>query len=377
MQRSGEQLFPSKETVMQTLSFPSLRAVLAASACLALPAFATPTYTLTVVEPGSTNCGPTSINDQGMIAGACGNDAVVWRNGVRVTLGRLDKGTSANATYVNANGVAVGDGDTGDGRPLGWVSTSSGLYNFFSNNGGNTRTHFITDNGTIAGKYVTGFSGQPWIGAIWTPNPKDPRKYNLFNLPSVPPGNDGTYTGQTEAGAFNHSLQAAGWVGNSTFGQHAAFWNNDAAHTLVDLGTLPGSWTSLAYGINDLGQVVGESLPPSARVPALWNNDAAHTASALPYPAGDNLGVAQGINNLGHVIGWTGVGNPGVNWDVYSSHYVVWRDGTVYDLTSVLDPVTGAGCTVTSANGINNAGQIVGFATCNGAINTMVVLTPQ
>ncbi|QSQ26745.1 hypothetical protein JY651_18250 [Pyxidicoccus parkwayensis] len=300
----------------------------------------------------------------------------MWRNGARVTLGRLSRGTYANATSANSKGVAVGDGDTGDGRPLGWVSTSSGLYNFFSNNGGNTRPLLIAENGSIAGYYTKSLSGDAssWHGAIWTPDPKDARKYRMVDLPALP-GIDPSSTSAVPQ-AFNASLQAAGYASNDVIGQHAAFWNNDSAHTIVDLGTLPGDWTSVAWAINDLGQVVGESHPPSAIIPVLWNNDAAHTPSALPFPAGDNFASAKAINNLGHIIGWAGHGEPGVSWDVYDSHPVVWRDGTVYDLTSVLDPVTGAGCTVTAALSINNAGQIAGYANCNGVVSA-VVFTPR
>lgn len=59
---------------------------------------------------------------------------------------------------------------------------------------------------------------------------------------------------------------------------------------------------------------------------------------------------------------------------MYSSYPVVYRDGTVYDLTSLLAP--GGGCTATSAVSINNAGQIAGYANCNGGVSA-VVFTPQ
>jgi len=174
--------------------------------------------------------------------------------------------------------------------------------------------------------------------------------------------------------AFNQGGQATGWATNDQIGQHGAFWNNDAAHTIVDLGVFPSDWSSLAWGINDLGQVVGESHPPFGNRAVLWNNDAAHTVSELPLLPGDNYGSASHINNLGQVIGYSAYDVPGT-WSVGPSRYVVWRDGGVYDLQSVLDPVTGAGWTITSAAGLNNLGQVVGTGTYNGVV-AVFVMTP-
>ena len=163
-----------------------------------------------------------------------------------------------------------------------------------------------------------------------------------------------------------------GWVQNSLFGQRGAFWNNDSKHTPSLLQPFADDWSSLAWGINDLGKVVGESHPPFSSRPVLWDNDGTHTPVKLPLLPGDNYGSASAINNLGHVIGSSAYSTPGT-WNVGPSRFVVWRDGGVFELQSLLDPV--AGWTLTSVSGINNLGEIVGFGSHN-AQPTPFLMTP-
>jgi uncharacterized membrane protein len=349
-----------------------LAAIAASLASAAGAAVAAPQYTITAI--GGEGCAPEAINDSSIISGTCDGTAVVWKNGVATSLGRLVGGTYSEAKSANAQGVVAGDGDTGNSRPQGWVSTPTGLYNFFSNNGGNTHVLFIGDNGFIGGYYTKSLSGNTssWKGSIWTPDSKV--RYRQLDLPVLPGGVNPKASSSVPA-AFNQLGQAAGYATNDVIGQHAAFWNNDGAHSVIDLGVLPGGWTSIAWGMNNLGQVVGESHPGAGSRAVLWNNDPAHTATELLPLPGDNYGVAQEINDAGQVLGFSAYATPGT-WNVGPSRYVVWADGVAYDLNTVLDPVTGAGWTVTSAMALNNLGQIVGTGTLNGQLKAFV-MTPK
>ncbi|HEX3097825.1 MAG TPA: hypothetical protein VHQ02_08910 [Usitatibacter sp.] len=332
------------------------------------------TYSIAPVAPG--NCAPASINDVSSVAGSCDGTAVVWVGGTAKNLGRLAGGTFSDAAYINSLGVAVGDGDTGNGRPQSWVTAASGLNNFFPNNGGNTHALFIGENGYIGGYYTKSLSGgvSGWHGAIWVQDPKDPTRYRETDLPILPGGVNSKFSGAVPQ-AFNQLGQAAGYGQNDQIGQHAVFWNNDAKHSIVDLGVFGSDLSSLGLGINDAGQAVGESHPPFGSRPILWNDDAAHTAIELPLLPGDNYGSAHSINNLGQILGTSSYATPGT-WNVLSTRNVIWRDGGVYDLQSLLDPVTGAGWTLTYVAGMNNLGQIVGIGLDNGT-SAVFVMTPQ
>jgi uncharacterized membrane protein len=167
------------------------------------------------------------------------------------------------------------------------------------------------------------------------------------------------------ATAANQSIQVVGWVQSSLFGQMGAFWNNDAKHTLSLLAPFPGDWSSVAWGMNNLGLAVGESHPPFGSRPVLWNNDPLHAPVDLPLLPGDNYGVATAVNDLGQIIGSSAYNTPGA-WSVGPSQPVLWRDGGVFDLQSLLDPVSGEGWIITGASAINELGQIVGSGSHNG-----------
>jgi uncharacterized membrane protein len=326
--------------------------------------------------PSGYSCWPTKLNDRGDVAAACAalvanttttnvlNEAGVWRNGTASLLGLLN-GEETYATSINNLGAVTG---TGGNIPQGWVTTATPgvLLNFFPNSG-NTRTVFIGDTGWIGGYYI---KGTAWKAAIWTPDSKG--RYRVTDLPFLPGGINSKFTFAI-ANAFNQSGQGAGYAQTDQIGQHAVFWNNDAAHSIVDLGVVPGDWASWAYGMNDLGQVVGVGNSPVVGLhPVVWNNDAARTPVALPLLPGDTSGSAYGISNAGHVIGISMYLAPGTREAPNTPRRsVVWRDGGVFELTSLLD----AGWTDISAAAINSLGQIAAYGTFNGAPRN-VILTP-
>lgn len=327
------------------------------------------------IPAGYDETGAAQINDQGYVAGSASRlngdpVATIWKDGTVKALGKLKDGTYSTATAINSKGVAVGDGDDGDGRPLGWITSGSSLVNFFSNNGGNTRPIAITDSGVVAGYVVKGFTS-PWRGAIWKIDAKDPRKSTMTTLP-VLPGAD-PVNAQAISWAFNKSLQGAGWSDGPTgTGQRAVFWNNDVAHTAVNLGVFGNDWTSEASGINDLGQVVGTSHPPFGNRAVLWHNDAAHTIFELPLLPGHNFGSARLINNAGTIIGWSGYDEPGT-WNSSDQRMVIWVEGVPYDLVSLVDQATANGWTVVDVSSINNLGQMTATAMRDGMFKAVVL----
>lgn len=79
---------------------------------------------------------------------------------------------------------------------------------------------------------------------------------------------------------------------------------NAATYAYTDLGTLGGT-SSYARGINDVGQIVGEShITGDILHSTLWNGA---TAIDLAPALGPPTSSASGINSAGHTVGSRGI----------------------------------------------------------------------
>ena len=120
-------------------------------------------------------------------------------------------------------------------------------------------------------------------------------------------------------------------------------------YTFTDLGTLGGT-NSIAYGINDVGQVVGYATTSSGTAHAtLWDSGAPTDLGTL---RGTNSN-AYGINDAGQVAGYSQtLGDAAL-------HATLWSGGTTTDLGTF-------GGTYSYANSINDAGQVAGLGYTSG-----------
>jgi probable HAF family extracellular repeat protein len=135
---------------------------------------------------------------------------------------------------------------------------------------------------------------------------------------------------------------------------------NDGIYDLSDLGALPGSSSSL-NGFNQFGWACGEALFGSpSYVGAFLFRD--RTATMLGNLGSDGS-YGWGLNDLGDVVGES-------NSDSYRAF--LWREGVMYDLNSCID--TNSGWVLVSAQAINNAGQIVGMGRmANGSYHAFLL----
>ncbi len=172
----------------------------------------------------------------------------------------------------------------------------------------------------------------------------------------------GTLGGDSsEALAVNN----AGWIVGASAPAH-----DDPPHafvaiagTLHDLGTLGGD-TSIARDINDNGQVVGVARNGAGQLHAfLYQLDAGGNVTSRTDlgELGGGYSTANAINNAGQVVG------------VSDARAFLWEQGAMMDLNTLLPP--GSAWTLTRADGINDAGQIVGQGWINGQRHAFL-LTP-
>ena len=150
-----------------------------------------------------------------------------------------------------------------------------------------------------------------------------------------------------------------------------SIWRNGK---MTALPTLPGGHNAQAYGLNDLGQVIGFSetgvkdpncgtLMPFQLFryeAALWEpNGKVRKLSPLP---GDAVGFAFGINNLGQAVGTSSLCANSSLPPVapHGTHAVLWeRDGSAIDLGNLGSSDPNA---LDVANSINNFGEVAGDA---------------
>ena len=120
------------------------------------------------------------------------------------------------------------------------------------------------------------------------------------------------------------------------------------AYSIIDLGVLPGSATSAAWGLNDLGDVTGWSAPgfvfSGTSTGFVWHNGAMSSIGTLRGKA-NSRGYA--INSLGRVVGTTDTGTTPSSLPVlFRNNSLLSFDTSSYDVQPFY---------------INDAGVIVGY----------------
>jgi probable HAF family extracellular repeat protein len=141
--------------------------------------------------------------------------------------------------------------------------------------------------------------------------------------------------------------------------QHAFVWQHGV---LTDLGTLPGGSSSFPYWINAQGVIAGGSelavLDPNFGTPefhaVFWENDKIHDLGTL----GGTGSLSVGVNNSGQVTGFAQNTIP----DLFSlvglgtqTRAFLWKNGKMQDLGSLGGPDS-------FAQYINDSGQIAGVS---------------
>lgn len=167
-------------------------------------------------------------------------------------------------------------------------------------------------------------------------------------------------SGFSQAQQVNNEGQAVGTSAAADGTFHAVLWSHGA---ISDLGTLGGSGSptfSIGNGINDLGQIVGDSQEDTISnpllgfapfFPTMWDKGTVTKLDGAPSYA--FAGDAFSINNKGQVVGRIAVADPK---EGAVAHAYFWEAGVMRDLG------VPAGDDNSEANSLNELGQIVGDA---------------
>src|SRR5713226_8091431 len=166
------------------------------------------------------------------------------------------------------------------------------------------------------------------------------------------------------AAGINNSGQVVGDAGNPPPSLSGLAFLSSGASDVLTLGTLQGGTYSAGRGINDQGVVVGfadrRDPPPAPGLPSTFLGNRAFIWSSTsgmqelsPLPFGSQS-LAFGINNNGQVVGQLLCCSLGA----FSSHAFLWSSATgMQDLGTL----PGANSSVANAN---NNGQVVGQLLC-------------
>jgi probable HAF family extracellular repeat protein len=219
--------------------------------------------------------------------------AFVWdqKNGMQ-DLGTLGTGTDAEAFKVNERGQVIGDSYTSS-NPGFCYGVTSGAFIW-------DRKHGMVDLGSFGGTCTApndiNNHGQV-VGVGWVAGDSYNRAFLWENGSFRDLG--GFEGNKTGASAINEKGEAVGYA------QHAALWKH--VGELTDLGTVGSDPCSFAQGINDSGQVVGNSSPSDCvnfdtSRGFIWENGSIADLNAL-VPASSPLYIiyAYTINNRGEI----------------------------------------------------------------------------
>ena len=302
---------------------------------------------------GGTSSSAYGINNSGQVVGdaAISNGythAFLWQSGI----GMQDL-TPSETYNTGANGIS------NSGQVVGWYTDNySYPYGvaFLWQNGLGLQNLGTLPQPYTSGSYASGInnSGQVVGLAMYI--------YN-FGCSEVYKG----FLWQSSSGMQNLGMYASAINNNGQVVGGSFLWQSGIG--MRDLGALPGDSTTQASGINDSGQVVGAS----------WNNIYQYTSHAFLWQSGigmRDLGAlpgsgwtssyssAHGINNSGQIVGDSASGLA----------FIYSGSGPMQDLNNLIVP--SSGLILRSANAISNNGQIVGYGTNSAGKDHAFLLTP-
>jgi len=310
------------------------------------------------VLPGGSASSALAINNRGLIAGLATDSALnmqrpVWDANTGAILGlaqNFDPSSTAVPERINDTGEMAGTesinqniyygvywNSTGQAFGLPQMAGTDPFYGFR-----HTKAHGINSVGQIVGAAKDSGPNYFLHAVLW--QNKDTLAQDLGFL------GKGAYVDYSEAYGINDLGHV---VGNSALGtaNRGFLWRD--GH-MIDLGALSGQVVSEASAVNNTGLVVGKCNI----YPVTWRYDVANSSSTpviqqLPIPSGFFSATPTSVNDSANVAGYAG--SPNID-----AHAILWRNGQAIELG------VWPGGHYSVAEGINDLGQIVGTGTVAG-----------
>ncbi len=239
----------------------------------------------------STNSAAEDINSSGEIVGAAYKNypaPVLWDLSLNPTdLEPAQYFAEGSMFAVNDNGIATGSVDnvTGASHAVYW-SAATGIVDIGQGYGPSAGTG-INNNGVICGYGRTGSASYAWT---WS---SQMGRVVLPHLSDV--------SAQSDAYAINSSGQVVGDSMDAQYNYHGMLWQPDG--TFLDLGTFFGQWFR-PTDINDAGEIIGYAATSSSEIPFIWRDGQLEDIrNLLLNSSGWSLRRPWGINNLGQIVG--------------------------------------------------------------------------
>jgi probable HAF family extracellular repeat protein len=287
---------------------------------------------------------------------------LINQSGVTDDLGSLSGFASSDGTGLNASGEIVGY--AASSGSLGGDATTEG---FLDING--TLTALGTFGGTSSEASGINASGQV-VGWADTKSGQDAFLYGagqLQDLGGLPHATASVATAINDAGGIVGYSSVGNGRGGGGITQNAFLYSQG---TFTDLAA--PNVSSIAYAINNPGQIVGEWNGAGSNAHAfLWDNGVMTDLGTLP---GEAVSLAESINDSGQIVGYATNAGTGGAGSGEPDHAFLDENGVMTDLNSLLP--ANSGWVLNTATSIDNAGEIVGMGTLNGAVHAYLVRVP-
>jgi probable HAF family extracellular repeat protein len=341
-------------------------------------------YGLTLDSLGGTVSFAININSSGQASGTSllsGNEtehAQIWIRPPRtIDLGTLGGPNSAIIQYNHGHaGQFVGWSETSQTDPYdenycgfgtshicrGFSWQDGRMTSLPTLGGDNDETNDVNERGQIAGDSETTTKDPScnspqvfdFLGVIWQPSGR---------ITTLPP-----YSGDTVSYAYTLDQSGQHAVGNSGTcaapTAHAVLWRY--ASSPINLGSLGGT-VNAALDINNRGQVIGNSdlYGNAVTHTFLWQGGTMSDLGTLP---GDVDSFAGGINDAGQVVG--------ESCDASGScRGYLWQHGTMYDLNTLVPP--SENLEIPFGSNINDSGVITGATVNAQGVEQAILLIPH